>query len=85
MLLFELPQGLQRFLVFCQSARRIAFGVQGIPFLHDIVNSQVLIILLVCHSGKYCYGKTPMQTFLDSKHLAKEKALDQLLAPQSSN
>jgi transposase InsO family protein len=37
------------------------------------------------HSGKYCYGKTPMQTFLDSKHLAKEKALDQLLAPQSSN
>ena len=37
------------------------------------------------HSGKYCYGKTPMQTFLDSKHLAKEKALDQLLAPQLSN
>lgn len=28
------------------------------------------------HSGKYCYGKTPMQTFLDSKHLAKEKQLD---------
>jgi transposase InsO family protein len=37
------------------------------------------------HSGKYCYGKTPMQTFLDSKHLAKEKALDQLLGAQSSN
>lgn len=30
------------------------------------------------HSGKYCYGKTPMQTFLDSKHLAQEKQLDQL-------
>jgi len=28
------------------------------------------------HSGKYCYGKTPMQTFLDSKHLAQEKMLD---------
>ena len=28
------------------------------------------------HSGKYCYGKTPMQTFLESKHLAKEKELD---------
>lgn len=27
------------------------------------------------HSGKYCYGKTPMQTFLDSKHLAVEKDL----------
>jgi transposase InsO family protein len=28
------------------------------------------------HSGKYCFGKTPMQTFLDAKHLAKEKELD---------
>ena len=27
------------------------------------------------HSGKYCYGKTPMQTFLDSQPLAKEKRL----------
>ena len=25
------------------------------------------------HSGKYCYGRTPMQTFLDSIHLAREK------------
>jgi len=25
------------------------------------------------HAGKYCYGKTPMQTFLDSKHIAIEK------------
>jgi transposase InsO family protein len=31
------------------------------------------------HSGKYCYGKTPMQTLLDTKHLAKEKMLDTLL------
>ena len=31
------------------------------------------------HSGKYCYGKTPIQTFLDTKHLAKEKMLDTLL------
>src|ERR1700754_761376 len=30
------------------------------------------------HSGRYCYGKTPYQTFLDSKYLAKEKMLDQL-------
>ena len=29
------------------------------------------------HSGRYCYGKTPIQTFLDSAHLAKEKQLDQ--------
>ena len=25
------------------------------------------------HSGKYCFGKTPMKTFLESIHLAKEK------------
>ena len=25
------------------------------------------------HSGKYCYGKTPIQTFLDSKKIAIEK------------
>lgn len=30
------------------------------------------------HSGKYCYGKTPMQTFLDSMQLAKNKMLDTL-------
>jgi transposase InsO family protein len=28
------------------------------------------------HSGKYCFGKTPMQTFLDSKHLALEKIIE---------
>ena len=33
------------------------------------------------HSGKYCYGKTPMQTFLDSLPLAREKMLDSLLTP----
>ena len=27
------------------------------------------------HSGKYCYGKTPMQTFLSTIPLAKEKNL----------
>lgn len=30
------------------------------------------------HSGRYCYGKTPMQTFQDSRHLAAEKMLDSL-------
>jgi len=28
------------------------------------------------HTGKYCYGKTPMQTFQDSIGSAKEKLLD---------
>ena len=26
------------------------------------------------HSGKYCYGKTPWQTFLDTQHIAIEKS-----------
>ena len=26
------------------------------------------------NSGKYCYGKTPMQTFLDSKNIAIDKS-----------
>ena len=30
------------------------------------------------HSGKHCYGKTPMQTFEDSKKIAFEKDLNQL-------
>lgn len=28
------------------------------------------------HSGKYCFGKTPMQTFEDSIELAKSKLFD---------
>ena len=30
------------------------------------------------HSGKYCYGKTPLQTFEESKHLAQAKMLDNI-------
>lgn len=33
------------------------------------------------HSGKYCYGKTPMETFLDSKTLVEEKMLERLHQP----
>jgi transposase InsO family protein len=29
------------------------------------------------HSGRHCYGKTPMQTFTDSIHLAKEKMINE--------
>ena len=27
------------------------------------------------YSGKYCYGKTPNQTFRDTIHLAREKMI----------
>jgi transposase InsO family protein len=30
------------------------------------------------HSGKFCYGQTPLKTFLDTKHLADEKNLNKL-------
>lgn len=29
------------------------------------------------HSGRYCFGKTPMQTFIESINLAKEKQVNQ--------
>ena len=31
------------------------------------------------HRGKYCFGETPMETFLDTLPLAKEKKLDDSL------
>ncbi len=34
------------------------------------------------HSGKYCYGKTPMKTFLESIHLAKVKMLGEAIVKQ---
>jgi transposase InsO family protein len=37
------------------------------------------------HSGKYCFGKTPYQTFLETKHLAKEKMIDTFLPKQAEH
>lgn len=37
------------------------------------------------HSGRYCFGKTPMQTFLDSRHLSDEKQLDRMPVATSSD
>jgi len=37
------------------------------------------------HSGKYFYGKTLWQTFLDSKHIALEKQLSSLPWQTPSN
>jgi transposase InsO family protein len=36
------------------------------------------------HSGKYCFGKTPMQTFLDSMPLVREKMLNNTLQTEAS-
>jgi transposase InsO family protein len=37
------------------------------------------------HSGKYCYGKTPMQTFRAATHLAKEMTIPVAESPDSAN
>lgn len=36
------------------------------------------------HSGKHCFGKTPLQTFLDAKPLAIAKQLDRTMPTHSS-
>jgi hypothetical protein len=36
------------------------------------------------HSGRYCYGKTPMQTFIDSKSLALEKMLNSVTSDENN-
>ena len=40
---------------------------------------------LRAHSGRFCYGKTPYQTFLDSKKIAKEKNLSNLFVNKENN
>ncbi len=35
------------------------------------------------HSGKYCYGKTPMQTFLDAIPMTREKMIGYEAAARS--
>ena len=37
------------------------------------------------HSGRFCYGKTPYQTFLDSKKIAQEKNLSNLFDNREVN
>lgn len=44
--------------------------VDGDAWLHNYNHDR-------SHSGRYCYGKTPMQTFVDSKQTALDKQLDQ--------
>ena len=35
------------------------------------------------HQGRYCFGRTPMATFEQTKHLAKEKLLERLFDSQT--
>ena len=37
------------------------------------------------HAGKYCFGKTPWETFEQTKHLAKEKMIDPFLVAEADS
>lgn len=37
------------------------------------------------HTGKYCLGRTPLQTWREAKHLVREKQLDQLFEHHHNN
>lgn len=37
------------------------------------------------HQGKYCYGKTPYETFLESKKIVKEKMIDEKFENKDNN
>jgi len=34
------------------------------------------------HTGKYCYGKTPLETFRDAKKIALDKMIGEMLSPK---
>ena len=58
---------------------RVAFRKKIYPTIDDL---QADLDLWMCefnevrpHQGKWCFGKTPLQTFLDAIPLAKEKCL----------
>ncbi len=59
---------------------RIAFRKQLYSSIEQLQNDLDLWMKqyneLRTHQGRWCYGKTPMQTFLDSRALAKQKMIN---------
>lgn len=51
----------------------------------DHVGTLRVAISSMLHPGRYCYSKTPIATFIDSLHLAKEKQLDKHLDKSDKN
>ncbi len=51
----------------------------------DLVNGFVSTMKSARTQGKCCFGKTPLQTFLDAAHLAQEKMLDRLTIGNASD
>jgi hypothetical protein len=68
---------------------RIAFRKKLYASIHDLQTDldswMVEYHQARTHQGRYCYGKTPMQTFLDAVPAAREKQIgDQTLATASA-
>ena len=58
----------------------------------DMLNDRVLpwyeeqgvrLLRILTDRGRYCFGKTPLQTFKDSIQLADKKMLDQLASSEA--
>ena len=64
---------------------RWSIGASGSLIPGDIFASLAPSGQILTHSGKYCFGKTPWQTFLDSKYLAGEKMLDRFQPTDNSD
>jgi transposase InsO family protein len=66
----------------------IAFRKKMYPSIEELQNDLDAWIELYNnerpHSGRYCFGKTPMQTFQDSINLAQEKNLEAHFVPMNS-
>lgn len=66
----------------------IAFRKKMYPSIEELQNDLDAWIELYNterpHSGRYCFGKTPMQTFQDSINLAQEKNLETHFEPMNS-
>jgi len=66
----------------------IAFRKKMYPSIEELQNDLDSWIELYNnerpHSGRYCFGKTPMQTFQDSINLAQEKNLEAHFVPMNS-
>ena len=62
---------------------RVAFRTKVYGSLEELQNDLDLWLTEYnqqrVHSGKYCYGKTPLQTFKDTLPLAKEKMLGETI------
>jgi transposase InsO family protein len=66
----------------------IAFRKKMYPSMEELQNDLDVWMELYNterpHSGRYCFGKTPMQTFQDSINLAREKNLETHFVPMNS-